>query len=137
MTISAFILVGILSTGLLGGCRTQTASFSPQESTKYSIESSGKFARLDVATQTSIICTGLQERLNEAGHLAVVANVKNREHREIQVRVRCVFKDADGFTTRDETAWQLITLGDEGTEAVHFAASNLLAKKYTVLVRSP
>ena len=136
MTFPFPILVGVLSTGLLVGCRTDTASFLPQETTKYSIESSGKFARVDFATQASIICTGLQERLSEAGHLEVVANVKNLEHREIQVRVRCVFKDADGFTTGDETVWQVITLGDEGTEAVRFAASNLLAKKYTVLVRS-
>jgi uncharacterized protein YcfL len=137
MKISPTLLAVTLSAFWLAGCHTRTASYLPQETTKYSIENTEKFARLDQATQTAITCTGLQERLNQDGRLEVVANVKNRASSNIQVRVRCVFKDANGFTTGDETAWQMLTLADEATEAVHFTAINALAHTYTVVVRSP
>jgi hypothetical protein len=137
MKISVLLSAGIASVCLLAGCQTRTASFQAHETTKYSIENTEKFARLDTATQTAIICTGLQEHLNEEGRLEVVANVKNRTSSGIQVRVKCVFKDTGGFTTGDETAWQLLTLGDDATEAVRFTASNKLAHNYTIVVRSP
>jgi hypothetical protein len=65
----------------------------------------------------------------------VVANVKNRESRRIQVQVNCVFKDEQGFSTGDETPWQTLILSENSTEAVRFTAMNPLAKKYTVRVR--
>jgi hypothetical protein len=121
----------------LAGCQTKTDSFRSAESTKYTIENTEKFARLDMATQAAIICTGLQEHFSDAGRLEVVANVKNRESSSIHVRVRCIFKDASGFAIGDETAWQMITLTDEATEAVRFSATSKLARKYTIVVRSP
>lgn len=121
---------------LLSGCESGITSFQSEETTKYSIEATGKFTRLDMATQAAILCTGLQERATDDGRIEVVANVKNRSSAPIQVRVRCVFKDASGFAIGDETAWQLLKLDDEMTEAVRFVASNKLARQYTVVVRS-
>jgi len=121
---------------MFSGCQSGRASFQAEETTKYSIENTGKFARLDLATQTAILCTGLQEHTGDDGRLEVVANVKNRGSNPIQVRVRCVFKDVNGFAIGDETAWQLLTLGDEATEAVRFNATNKMARQYTVVVRS-
>ncbi len=126
-------LVGVL---LLTGCETKVASFVPQENSKYSIENTGKFALLDPGAMAAITCTGLQEGLGAGGRLEVVANVKNRTSSPVQVGVRCIFKDIDGFTTGDETAWQTLTLADDATEAVRFTAANLRAHKYTVVVRS-
>jgi hypothetical protein len=119
------------------GCHSRTASFGSADSTKYTIENTEKFARLDAATQAAIICTGLQEHSDVVGRLEVVANIKNRTSGSVQVRVRCVFKDANGFAIGDETAWQTLTLGDEATEAVRFTATSTLARKYTIVVRSP
>ncbi|HEY4245774.1 MAG TPA: YcfL family protein [Lacunisphaera sp.] len=121
---------------LLSGCQSRNALFGSADSTKYTIENTEKFARLDAATQAAIICTGLQEHFDVVGQLEVVANIKNRTSGSIQVRVRCVFKDANGFALGDETAWQTLTLGDEATEVVRFTADNKLARKYTIVVRS-
>jgi uncharacterized protein YcfL len=65
----------------------------------------------------------------------VVANVKNREARRIQVQINCVFKDDQGFSTSDETPWQTLILSEHSTEAVRFTAMNTQGKKYTVRVR--
>ena len=135
MTIYSTLPASILSFLLLAGCQNR-GSFSPaQETTKFSIEGTEKFARLDGATQAAITCTGLQERLDHEGHLEVIANLRNRGSGDIRVQTRCVFKDSSGFTTGDETAWQILVLGSEATEAVRFNASNGLAHKYTVVVR--
>lgn len=120
---------------LLGGCATEPGPFAPQDTTKYTLENTDKFVLLDKPAQNSVTCTGLQERFLADGRLEVVANVKNRENRRIQVQANCVFKDEQGFSTGDETPFQTLILAENSTEAVHFTAMNTLAKRYTIRVR--
>lgn len=120
---------------LLAGCATEPGPFTPQDTTKYTVENTEKFVLLDKPTQTSITCTGLQERVLPDGRLEIVANVKNREDRRLQVQIGCVFKDAQGFTTGDESPYQNLILAENSTEAVRFTAMNALAKRYTIRVR--
>ncbi len=121
--------------GLLAGCATQPGPYTPQDTTKYTVESTEKFVLLDEPTQVSVTCTGLQERVLADGRIEVVANVKNREDRRIQVQIQCVFKDEQGFSTGDETPWQTLILSENSTEAVKFTAMNTAAKRYTIRVR--
>jgi uncharacterized protein YcfL len=117
------------------GCKTPPGPFTAQDTTKYTLENTESFVLMDKPTQVSVTCTGLQQRVNNDGRLEVVANVKNRENRRIQVQVSCMFKDDSGFSTGDETPWQNLILGENATEAVRFTAMNTQAKKYTVRVR--
>ncbi len=119
---------------LLVGCATP-GPFTPQDTTRYTIENTEKFVLLDKPTQVSVTCTGLQERTLADGRLEVVANVKNREARRIEVQINAVFKDDQGFSTGDETPFQTLILAENSTEAVRFTAMNTLAKKYTIRVR--
>ena len=127
----------LAATGLLflAGCATEPGPYTPQDTTKYTIENTEKFVLLDKPTQYSITCTGLQERVLPDGRIEVVANVKNRENRRLQVQIDCVFKDAQGFTTGDETPFQTLVLAESSTEAVRFTAMNTLAKRYTIRIR--
>jgi uncharacterized protein YcfL len=136
MNTKPFILVAALAgLALLDGCATAPGPYVAQDTTKYTVENTEKFVLLDKPTQTSVTCTGLQEGLLPDGRLDVVANVKNRENRRIQVQINCVFKDEQGFSTGDETPFQTLILAEYATEAVHFTAMNTLAKKYTIRVR--
>jgi hypothetical protein len=136
MNTKPFILVAALAgLALLAGCATEPGPYVAQDTTKYTVENTEKFVLLDKPTQTSVTCTGLQEGLLPDGRLDVVANVKNRENRRIQVQINCVFKDEQGFSTGDETPFQTLILAEYATEAVHFTAMNTLAKKYTIRVR--
>ena len=121
---------------LLGGCQSGPPALRPAQSAKFSIESTEKFALLDEMTQAAITCSGLQERVNDAGRLEIVANVKNCGNRSVRVELRCVFKDANGFSTGDETPWRTLQLGDGATEAVRYTAGSSLAHKYTIAVRA-
>lgn len=129
----AFLAAAALA--LLGGCASEPGPFTPKDTTKYTVENTEKFVLLDKPTQTSVTCTGLQERLLADGRLEVVANVKNRENRRIQVQANCVFKDEQGFSTGDETPFQTLILAENSTEAVRFTAMNAQARKYTIRVR--
>ena len=128
-------LFAITALVLLAGCATEPGPFLPQDTTKYTVENTEKFVLLDKPTQYSITCTGLQERTLPDGRFEVVANVKNRENRRIQVQINCVFKDEQGFTTGDETPFQTLILAENSTETVRFTAMNTLAKRYTIRVR--
>lgn len=129
------VLSAVAGLFLLGGCATEPGPFTPQDTTKYTVENTEKFVLLDKPTQTSITCTGLQERTLPDGRLEIVANVKNREDRRIQVQIGCVFKDEQGFSTGDESPYQTLILAENSTEAVRFTAMNPLAKRYTIRVR--
>ena len=120
---------------LLAGCATEPGPFAPQDTTKYTLENTDVFVLMDKQVQYSVTCTGIQPNNLPDGRLQVVANIKNRESRRIQVQVNCVFKNDDGFSTGDETNWQTLILGENTTEAVTFTSMNNQARKYTIRVR--
>ncbi|HTZ21539.1 MAG TPA: YcfL family protein [Opitutaceae bacterium] len=135
MNTKTLALLATVALALLAGCATEPGPFTPQDTTKYTVENTEKFVLLDKPTQVSVTCTGLQERLLPDGRLEVVANVKNREARRIQVQIQCVFKDEQRVSTGDETAWQTLILAENSTEAVRFTATNPQAKTYEIRVR--
>jgi uncharacterized protein YcfL len=128
-------LLAFAAVALCAGCATDVGPYAPLDTTKYTLENTDRFVLLDKAAQYSITCTGLQEIPLADGRLEVVANVKNRESRRVEVQINCVFKDTLGFGTNDETPWQTLILSENSTESVRFTAMNANAKKYTVRVR--
>jgi len=129
------LLVSAAALALFAGCATEPGPFPPLDTTKFTLENTDRFVLLDKPAQYSVTCTGLQERPLADGRMEVVANVKNRESRRIEVQINCVFKDEQGFSTGDETPWQTLILSENSTEAVRFTAMNTQARKYTVRVR--
>lgn len=128
--------VPLLLVLLLAGCQSEPAAFFPEETAKYSLENTEKFQLLDRPAQLAVACTGLQERLDAAGRLELVANLRNRGPEEIAMQVRCVFQDTAGLPTGDETPWLALNLDPGATEAVHYFATNDRARKFTIMVRS-
>ena len=135
-TLAPLIACAVLAL-LTTACKThpETGALPPQNATKFDLENTAKFVLMDPGAQYSVTCTGLQETRLPDGRLKVVANVRNRENRRIQVQIGCVFKDDQGFSTGDETPWENIILTENGQESVSFESMNDKAKKYTVRVR--
>jgi hypothetical protein len=132
----AFPLIAAAILACLAGCAAvPPGPFPPADTTKFTLENTDKFVLLDQPAQFSVTCTGLQEYALADGRMEIVANVKNRESRRIQVQIDCVFKNDQGFSTGDETPFQTLILAENSTEAVRFTAMNTLAKKYTIRVR--
>jgi len=90
---------------------------------------------LDPGVQYSITVSGTQARELEDGRLEVIAQLRNRENRRIEVQANCVWKDLNGFTVGDESPFQAVILTENATEQVRFVSANDKAKRYTVRVR--
>jgi len=120
----------------LAGCASssETGALTPQNATKFNTEAHEKFVLLDPGTQQSVTCPGLQETILPDGRLQVVAKVRNRENRRIQVQINCEFKDSQGFPI-DSTPFQTLILTENATEGVPFTSMNAKAKDYTIRVR--
>jgi uncharacterized protein YcfL len=130
----SLIFLLILTAAFLTGCSSAPGPES-LDTTKFTIESTDIFERLDPSLQGSIKCTGLQERILPDGRLEVVANVKNQEDRRIDLQINCVFKDEQGVSTGDETPFRHLSLNEHATQTVQFTSVNNQARKYTIRVR--
>jgi hypothetical protein len=125
---AVLLAVGCSSTHDKGPHLPQTSQTPPYE-TKEPV------VLLDPGVQYSVTCSGLQEQTLPDGRLQIVAHLRNRENRRIEVQANCVFKDQNGFTTGDETPFATVILTENATEDVKFTSMNTLAKKYTIRVR--
>ena len=133
---TSIILLAASAALAVTGCSTyDKGPYLPQESQTPAYENSAQVVLMDPGVQYSLTCTGIQEGTTSDGRLEVVAQIRNRENRRIEVQVNCVFKDANGYTTGDETPFQALILTENATEQVKFTAMNTLAKKYTIRVR--
>ncbi len=122
-----------LGAALFTGCHG--GAYEPKNATKYNLEDKEPFVLLDSMVQRSVTSSGIQQQTLPDGRLKVIANVRNREARRIQVQVNCVFKDAQGFPTGDETPFQTLILTESAQEGVEFVSMNDKAKRYTIRVR--
>ena len=122
-------VVTTVVTGRPGG------AYETVNATKYDLENQQLFVLLDKGTERSVTCSRLEQQPLPDGRIEVLANIRNRQERRIQVEVNCVFKDDRGFSTGDETPFQTLILTENAQETVRFVSANALAKKYTIRVR--
>ncbi len=122
---------------LVAGCSSthDKGPYLPQTPKTPAYEGKEGVVLLDPGVQYSVTCSGLQEQILSDGRLEVVAHLRNRENRRIEVQANCVFKDQNGFSTGDETPFVAVILTENATEDVRFVSMNNLARKYTIRVR--
>ena len=122
---------------LVAGCSSthDKGPYLPQTPKTAAYEAREPVVLMDPGVQYSVTCSGIQENILPDGRLEVVAQLRNRENRRIEVQANCVFKDINGFSTGDETPFVMVILTENATEDVKFDSMNALAKKYTIRVR--
>ena len=133
--------VSILAAGgtalLATGCSSthDKGPYLPQTPKTPAYEAREPVVLMDPGVRYSVTCSGIQEQVLPDGRLEVIAHLRNRENRRIEVQANCVFKDQNGFTTGDETPFIMVILTENGTEDVKFTSMNTLARRYTIRVR--
>lgn len=110
-------------------------AYLPRNTTRYDLENRENFVLMDKPTQVSVTSPGIQVRKLNDDRLEVVAHLRNRKARQVQVQVSCIFKDAQGFSTGDETPWTTVILTENAQEDVRFTSMNNKAERYTIRVR--
>jgi hypothetical protein len=133
-------LLSLLAAGgavlLVAGCSTHDKGpYLPEGVKTPAYEGREPVVLLDPGVQYSVTCSGVQEQMLPDGRLEVVAHLRNRENRRIEVQANCVFKDQNGFLTGDETPFVMVIMTENATEDARFVSMNALAKKYTIRVR--
>lgn len=119
------------------GCASSShdhGAYLPQDATVNNVEDSARFVLLDAGAQYSITCSGIQETRLQDGRLQILANLRNRENRRLQIQVDCVFKDGQGFTL-EQTPFQNFFLDENATEGIKFVSANEKPQRYTIRVR--
>jgi hypothetical protein len=110
-------------------------AYEPRNVNKYNLEDSAKFVLLDRDVQRSVTVSSILERVLDDGRLEVIANVRNRLNRRIEVQINCVFKDDLGFPVHDESPFTRLILTENAQEGVRFISLNQQAKTYTIRIR--
>ena len=129
------LILGFSGLALLSGCATHdTGAYAPENVGVRNLEDRARFVLLDKAAQHSVTCEEMQEGRLSDGRMQVLANLRNRENRRIQIQANCVFKDAQGFVVED-TPFQNIFLDENAQEGVKFVSANDKAQRYTIRVR--
>jgi hypothetical protein len=122
---------------LAAGCSSthDKGPYLPQATKAPAYEGKEPVVLMDPGVQYSVTCSGVNETVLPDGRLQVVAHLRNRENRRIEVQANCSFKDQNGFGTGDDTPYVMVILTENGTEDVTFASANNRARKYTIHVR--
>jgi len=128
----ALTLLGSLV--LLAGCASHKGPYAPVDTTVGNLENNAQFVLFDAGAQHSVTCPGIQQARLEDGRMQILANLRNRENRRIQVQVNCVFKDAQDFVV-EETPFVNVFLDENAMEGVKFVSMNDKAQRYTIRVR--
>ncbi len=74
-------------------------------------------------------------RWNQANLLEVQARIRNRVEKPLQLEVQTVFKDSQGFSTNDNTAWQRMIFEPNETKIYRVTSLNGKARRFTIRIR--
>jgi hypothetical protein len=119
------------------GCETAVVdhgAYLPINVTVNDLENRAGLVLLDSRVQQSVTCPGLQETRLADGRLQIVAHLRNRENRRIQVQANCEFKDAQGYVL-ESTPFQNVFLDENAQEDVKFVTLNDKPVRYTIRIR--
>ncbi|MBX3733596.1 MAG: YcfL family protein [Verrucomicrobiae bacterium] len=131
---TGIVLLSLLAAAL-AGCSSHQGPYPPKGAEAAAWAKTGQFQLMDPGARKSVTTLGLQESRLDDGRLKVSCIVLNLENRRIQVQAQCVFKDASGFSTGDETPWENVILTENSTETLTFTSLNPLASAYAVRIR--
>ena len=132
-------LISIVTAGMLfcigNGCSTPEGAYTPVYSEKGDMESHHNVVFMSKGIEKSLDVSGIKKTKLADGRLKATVNLRSRDDRRIQVQVRCIFKDEDGFSTGDETPWKTLILTEKSQETVSYTSMNDKAAKFTISVR--
>ena len=119
------------------GCKSTSrdhGAYLPENVTVNDLENRTALVLMNERVQKSVTCPGIQETRLPDGRLQVVAHLRNREDRSIQVQADCVFKDAQGFDI-DSAPFTNVFLDENAQQDVQFVSMSDKAQRYTIRIR--
>jgi uncharacterized protein YcfL len=128
------IVVAALALSL--GCESPKGAYAPTSQPEYALENTLNVVLLNSELAGSLAVEGQRASYAEDGRLQVFANIRSRTPKRLTIQVQTVFKDENGFSTGDETAWETIILTELSQTTYQSIAQNTKARRYTIRVRT-
>ena len=126
--LAALLGLSIIATGCKTGPYTASAvQPSPEDTESLVLLDKELVKQLSVQVQRA--------GFTSDGRLTAEANLRNLTKKTMSVQVQTVFKDAQGLSTGDETAWKTVILNPNAMETYQASALNTRSERYTVRVR--
>ncbi|MFH1740956.1 MAG: DUF1425 domain-containing protein [bacterium] len=100
-----------------------------------SVEDIHPVVLLDKSLKKKIAVDHTQGRKLPDNRLEVVANLRNRGKRDVQVQVQTIFKNESGYSTQEDSAWSMVFLSAHETETYQIVSRGRDAARYTVRIR--
>lgn len=129
--IAALALIACLSLAATG-CKTGPYT---AKSVQPSPEDTESLVLLDKELVKQISVQVQRAGFTSDGRLTAEANLRNLTKKTLNVQVQTVFKDAQGLSTGDESAWRTMILNPNAMETYQSNAMNMKAERYTIRVR--
>lgn len=128
---SSFILTALAL--LCFGCANEGPYRPAQREPSPEIENSAVI--LDEKLTPSIAVDAQHAERTAQGKLKVMSNLRNRTHQDLTVQVQTVFRDANGFSTDDDTPWETLVLTANETRTMSVISTTSKADRYTMRIR--
>jgi uncharacterized protein YcfL len=130
------LAIGVAALGFAVGCSSHKGAYVPVTEPHAAHENVQTVVLLEEDLEDLIAVEGQKAQYTEDGRLQVFANLRNREEERVTIQVQTMFKDENGFSTGDETAWETIILTELSQTTYQSVAMNNKARKYTIRIRS-
>ena len=122
--------------GIATGCRTEGALPAQTVTGKgVTVENDEQFVLLDKALNGKLSFHNPISRRVDNGRLEIVVELRNRTREPLIVNLSTVFRDGEGVTLNDESAWQPVFLGPAQTQVYRVTSITEQAAYFTVRAR--
>jgi uncharacterized protein YcfL len=124
----ALALLGIFTFGCEGAYR-------PAKIPGADVENTETFVLFTKKLKGQVTVEGQRAKWTGANLLEVQARIRNRTEKPLQVEVQTVFKDDQGFSVNDTSAWKRLIFEPNETKIYRVNSINSKARNFTIRVR--
>ena len=132
MKLIRWLLFLCMATVVVFGCE---GAYRAKKVPLADVENRETFVLFTKYLQKRLTVEGQNARWNEASLLEVQARLRNRTEAPLEVEIQTVFKNKDGFSTNDTTAWQRLMFEPNETKIYRVTSLNSKARRFTIRVR--
>lgn len=116
----------------LAGCE---GAYRARRNTRADLENRESVVVLTSKLRDTIAVESQRAKWSPANLLEIQARLRNRTEKPVQVEVQTVFKDADGFSTNDNTVWTRMLFEPNETKIYRVNSLNTKARRFTIRIR--
>ncbi len=123
----------IASLLLMFGCASE-GPYIPSGANS-SVESKNSAVLLDKELIDVIAVDQQKETPTRRGKLKALSTIRNRVNQDVTIQVQTVFRDAEGFSIEDDTAWETLVLTANESRDVTAISASKKARRFTTRIR--